>query len=138
QYDRMLRNEAQVCRGAKSIIAVSAADVHAMRSLYGVSRIAPVPTGVDLDYFAPTARPTPNADLVFAGSMDWMPNIAVIQWFVEEVLPLIRNRRPDCSLVIAGRSPTPDILRLAAKDSRIRVTGTVSDIRPYLWESAVS
>jgi glycosyltransferase involved in cell wall biosynthesis len=29
-------------------------------------------------------------------------------------------------------------LRLAEKDSRIRVTGTVNDIRPYLWESAVS
>jgi polysaccharide biosynthesis protein PslH len=138
QYDRMQRYEGQVCRGAKSVIAVSAADVHAMRSLYGVSRIAAVPTGVDLDYFAPSARPVPTADLVFAGSMDWMPNIDGIQWFVEEVLPLIRKRRPDCSLVIAGRSPTADILRMAAKDSRIRVTGTVSDIRPYLWESAVS
>jgi polysaccharide biosynthesis protein PslH len=67
-----------------------------------------------------------------------MPNIDGIQWFVEEVLPLIRKRRPDCSLVIAGRRPTPDVERLAERDSRIRVTGTVDDIRPYLWESAVS
>ena len=70
--------------------------------------------------------------------MDWLPNIDGIQWFVEEVLPLIRKRRPDCSLVIAGRRPTPDVQRLAERDSRIRVTGTVDDIRPYLWESAVS
>ena len=138
QYDRMLRYEGQVCRAAKSVIAVSAADVHSMRSLYGVSRVAAVPTGVDLDYFAPPARPAPTADLVFAGSMDWMPNIDGIQWFVEEVLPLIRKRRPDCSLVIAGRRPAPEIQRLAERDSHIRITGTVPDIRPYLWESAVS
>ena len=138
QYHRMLRYEGHVCRAAKSIIAVSAADAHAMRALYGVSRVAAVPTGVDLDYFAPPSQPAPTADLVFAGSMDWMPNIDGIQWFVEDVLPLIRKRRPDCTLVIAGRRPTADIQRLAEKDARIRVSGTVSDIRPYLWESRVS
>lgn len=138
QYDRMLRYEGQICRAAKNVIAVSAADAQSMRSLYGISRVAAVPTGVDLDYFALPLRPTPTADLVFAGSMDWMPNIDGIQWFVEEVLPLIRRRRPDCSLVIAGRRPTPAIQKLAERDSLIRVTGTIPDIRPYLWESAVS
>jgi polysaccharide biosynthesis protein PslH len=137
QYDRMLRYEGQICRAAKNVIAVSAADAQSMRSLYGISRVAAVPTGVDLDYFAPPPSPT-TTDLVFAGSMDWMPNVDGIQWFVEEVLPLIRKRRPDCSLVIAGRRPTPGIQRLAERDSHIRVTGTVPDIRPYLWESAVS
>jgi glycosyltransferase involved in cell wall biosynthesis len=138
QYHRMLRYEGQTSRAVKKIIAVSETDAHSMRSLYGVSRIAAVPTGVDLDYFAPPTRPAPAADLVFAGSMDWMPNMDGIQWFVEEVLPLIRKGRPDCSLVIAGRRPGPEIQRLAEKDQLIRVTGTVSDIRPYLWESAVS
>lgn len=138
QYNRMLRYEGQVCRAAKNVIAVSEADAHTMRSLYGVSRIAAVPTGVDLDYFTPSSRPAPTADLVFAGSMDWMPNIDGIRWFVEEILPLIRKRRPDCSLLIAGRCPAPEIQRLAEQDSRIRVTGTVADIRPCLWESAVS
>jgi glycosyltransferase involved in cell wall biosynthesis len=138
QYDRMLGYEGEICRAAKNVIAVSATDAHSLRSLYGVSRVAAVPTGVDLDYFAPPARSTPTADLVFAGSMDWIPNIDGVQWFVEEVLPLIRKRRPDCSLLIAGRRPAPVIERLAERDSRIRVTGTVPDIRPYLWESAVS
>src|SRR5579871_923174 len=138
QYRRMLGYEGHACREAKSVIAVSEQDARTMRSIYGVSRISAVPTGVDLDYFTPDERPAPKADLVFTGSMDWVPNIDGIQWFVEEVLPLIRKKRPECSLVIAGRRPTADIERLAARDSRIRVTGTVDDIRPYLWESAVS
>jgi glycosyltransferase involved in cell wall biosynthesis len=46
--------------------------------------------------------------------------------------------RPECSLVIAGRRPKPEVLRLAEKDSGIRITGTVDDIRPHLWTSGIS
>ena len=42
------------------------------------------------------------------------------------------------TVVIAGRQPGPEILALAQHDSRITVTGTVPDIRPYLWGSQVS
>jgi polysaccharide biosynthesis protein PslH len=138
QYQRMRRFEAQVCRQVKSVIAVSAADAESMRSLYGVSRIAWVPTGVDIEYFSPPAQSAPVADLAFVGAMDWLPNIDGIKWFVDQILPLIRKRRPDCSLVIAGRRPMHGIQKLAEKDSRIRVTGTVPDVRPFLWGSRVS
>src|SRR5258708_16470968 len=69
QYDRMLRYEGDVCRAVKSIIAVSDVDVVSMRSTYGASRIDAVPTGVDLDYFAPKGEETSAAELVFLGSM---------------------------------------------------------------------
>ena len=138
QYNRMLRYEGEVSRAVKNIISVSEADAETMRSLYGVSRVAAVPTGVDVDYFTWSMARIPSADLVFVGSMDWMPNINGVLWFVQEILPIIRKTRPDCSLVIAGRRPTPEIQRLAVTDTRIRVTGTVGDIRPYLWDSAVS
>jgi glycosyltransferase involved in cell wall biosynthesis len=137
QYSRMHKYEGEVCRAVKSIIAVSDADAQTMRSLYGVSRIAWVPTGVDIEYFAPPGEPAPGADLVFVGAMDWLPNIDGIKWFVNHVLPLIRRRRPDCSLVIAGRRPMPDI-RVLAENARIEVTGTLPDVRPCLWNSSVS
>jgi glycosyltransferase involved in cell wall biosynthesis len=138
QYQRMLRYEAQVCQAAKSIIAVSMADADQMRSLYGATRVQSVPTGVDLNYFAPPRETKPTTDLVFLGALDWRPNIDGLRWFASSVLPLIRGRRPDCSLAVLGRRPTADVRRLAKGDARIRVTGTVDDVRPFLWESAVS
>jgi glycosyltransferase involved in cell wall biosynthesis len=137
QYKRMSRYEGQVCRAVKSIIAVSCPDAQTMQSLYGVKQVAAVPTGVDLAYFEPPDSVERTADLVFLGSMDWMPNIDGMQWFVEQVMPLIRCRRPDCSLVIAGRHPPRRILRLVEQYARIKVTGTVPDVRPYLWGSTV-
>jgi glycosyltransferase involved in cell wall biosynthesis len=138
QYERMLRYEERVCQAVKRIVAVSDGDARAMQSLYGVRGVAAVPTGVDLDYFAARPKITHPAGLVFLGSMDWRPNIDAIRWFASDILPLIRRRLPECSLTIVGRRPTTEVLRLAVADARIHVTGTVPDVRPYLWESAVS
>lgn len=138
QARRMLGYEGLVCRSVKNIIAVSTIDADTMQSLYGVSRPNAVPTGVDLDYFAPPAESAPTADLTFVGSMDWSPNIDGIDWFLREVLPLIRKHKPDCTLAIVGRKPPEHLIKLAQSDPNITVTGTVSDVRPYLWGSLVS
>ena len=138
QASRMRAWEGRVCRQVRHTIAVSPEDAARMTSMFGVTNVSDVPTGVDLEYFAPPATTTRVADLVFVGSMDWLPNIDGMRFFIAEVLPLIRKSRPDCSLAIVGRLPTPEISGYAAADSKIIVTGTVPDVRPYLWGSSVS
>jgi glycosyltransferase involved in cell wall biosynthesis len=119
------------------VIAVSKADVEIFAAYYGATA-SDIPTGVDLEYFAPVSALPREVNLIFLGSMDWMPNIDGVRFFVEEVLPLIRQANPACSLDIVGRNPPPQILALAERDPRIRVTGTVPDVRPYLWSAEVA
>jgi glycosyltransferase involved in cell wall biosynthesis len=138
QAKRMYEYERRVSRDAGHIVTVSAIDAAQMRKLFGVTRVSEIPTGVNLEYFQPPPHRPEGAGLSFVGSMDWLPNVDGILYFVREILPLIRRRRPDCSLAIVGRTPPPKITDMAERDPRIRVTGTVPDIRPYLWESAVS
>jgi glycosyltransferase involved in cell wall biosynthesis len=136
QERRMRAFEAEAVRRAAHVIAVSKTDAAAMRELFGV-QASTVPTGVDVDSF----RPPPEArgeGLVFVGSMDWMPNIEGVLWFAREVLPLIRVQRKDLPVTIVGRMPPPEIQRLAHADPYLKVTGTVPDVRPYLWGAAVS
>lgn len=139
QASRMFRFERQACRAAARVVAVSEQDVRTMRELFGVTRVTAIPTGVDIEGLTPPGPlPDQTIDLVFVGSMDWLPNVDGIQWFALEVLPLIRRQRPNCSLAIVGRTPPPAIAALGRGDERIRVTGTVPDIRPFLWSAAVS
>ena len=140
QASRMEAYERQICRTAGHVIAVSTQDAETMRSLYGCSRITAVPTGVDIEYFAPTGANTEStsADLVFVGSMDWMPNIDGMRWFWREVFPLILRERPQTSLAIVGRTPSPEITAWAGESPRVVVTGTVPDVRPWLWGAKVS
>ena len=138
QARKMYHFERRVCRTVRHVVAVSAVDAANMREFFGIDGISEIPTGVDIEYHEPPHDVKPFADLAFVGSMDWLANIDGVTWFVNEVLPLIRRQRPDCSLGIIGRSPPPSIQALAENDSRIFVTGTVPDIRPNLWGSSVS
>lgn len=144
QAKRMHTYEGTVCRSVRRVIAVSEADAREMERRFGLKKVFSVPTGVDVDYFA---RPESvagdqaaefRADIVFVGSMDWMPNVDGIEWFVAEVLPLIRRELPGTTVAIVGRKPPAGIIELANKDAAIKVTGTVPDVRPYLWGSSIS
>jgi glycosyltransferase involved in cell wall biosynthesis len=137
QERRMAAFEASACGSARRVIAVSDQDAATMRRLFGVD-CAWVPTGVDLEYFQPPHPSPPVEGLVFVGSMDWMPNIDGVNWFLDEVLPLVRASRPLTPVTIAGRKPGPALLARAAADPLLRITGTVPDVRPHLWSAAVS
>ena len=96
--------------------------------------------GVDAEYFAPDAgRPNPfsidELPLVFTGAMDYWPNADAVCWFVDAVLPQVRQRWPSARLHIVGRNPTPAVRALASE--AVSVTGTVPDVRPYLQHAAV-
>lgn len=139
QAERMFRFERDVCLRAGHVIAVSEQDASIMRELFGVEHVTAVPTGVDVEFFAPPDPPqAPACDLVFIGSMDWLPNVDGVTWFVREILPLIRSARPGCSVAIVGRTPPPSVVAMGRRDQLLHVTGTVPDIRPHLWGSAVS
>ena len=96
--------------------------------------------GVDAEYFSPDpACPSPYAEdeipVVFTGAMDYWPNVDAAQYFANDVLPRLRELRPQVRFTIVGRSPTPEVLALAGE--HVTVTGTVPDVRPYLQHAAV-
>jgi glycosyltransferase involved in cell wall biosynthesis len=139
QAERMLEYERRVTRASGHVVTVSAIDADQMRQLFGVTRVSDIPTGVNIEYFRPPgSAPRGGTDLIFVGSMDWFPNVDGVLYFVRTILPLIRHRRPEATLAIVGRSPPPEIRKLSTADPRIRISGTVSDIRPHLWASTVA
>jgi glycosyltransferase involved in cell wall biosynthesis len=80
----------------------------------------------------------PATDLVFVGSMDWMPNVDGMVWFAKEVWPLIRRKLPGCTLAVVGRTPAREVTALGEREPGIQITGTVPDVRPWLWGSKAS
>lgn len=132
QSRKMQAYEGQVCRAARRVIAVSEADAALMRREYRVERVDAVPTGVNLEYFAPPVEAEETEELIFVGSMDWMPNEDGMKWFVGEVWPKIRRAKPQCRLAIVGRKPGPEVVMLGESNAGVTVTGTVPDVRRWL------
>ncbi len=139
QHERMLRFEGDVLARFDGILTVSDADRDTFARLYPRAAAKPtwvVRTGVDTTYFAPArVRPADPPQLVFTGSMDWLPNEDAMTYFCRDILPLVREHEPRVRLSIVGRAPTPAVCALAG--DAVEVTGRVDDVRPYLERAAV-
>lgn len=136
QWRKMLAYERKTCQRFDSVVAVSAVDRDVMRREFGVERVFDIPTGVDTEYFQPTGNQPEPYELVFTGSMDWMPNEDAIVYFAEQILPLVAAKIPEVKLTVVGRKPTPRVVALAETNPRITVTGRVDDVRPYMDRAA--
>jgi polysaccharide biosynthesis protein PslH len=138
QARRMERYEREICRSARHVVAVSQADRQIFEHDYGAASVSAISTGVDLNHFNHVAPAPKRSDLVFIGSMDWLPNVDGARFFIERIYPRIRQQFPDCKVAFVGRRPDPALKQAAAAYSNLIVTGTVDDVRPWLWGSAIS
>ena len=136
EWRKMRRYEAEACARAGLTVAVSEADRALLAARAPGADIRAIPTGVDTSYFHPNGAAEAPGTLVFTGSMDWYPNEDAILYFLDAILPEVRREVPGVSLAVVGRDPT-DRLRAAGAAAGICITGTVSDVRPYVAEAAV-
>ena len=134
EHRRMRRYERRACNRFDMVLAVSLQDKKVLQQHVGVQTpIEIVETGVDTEYFAPQphVEPTPGR-LLFLGSLDWMPNIDGIEWFVRDVYPQVKKACPHVSIDIVGRRPIAAVQAMANGDQTVNVYGSVPDVRPFM------
>ena len=132
QAAKMRRFEAEAGRQFDRIVAVSQRDAEEYHRRYGWDHVDVIDTAVDTEFFRPMEDvEVEQRRVVFVGSMDWLPNIDGMEWFVREIWPLVLQRIPTATLQIVGRNP-PATIRAFEGTSNVEVTGTVDDVRPYL------
>lgn len=105
------------------------------------SKTAPIsvlPNGVDLDFFQRnTDSPRDAETIVFTGKMSYHANVSMVDYLVHDIMPKVWLKRPKAKLIVVGKDP-PRKVREFAQNPLIEVTGTVDDIRPYLWRATVA
>ncbi len=121
---------------ADAVGAMSAIDAELIRKVAPKATVYLAPNGVDVDFFHPNeAVQRDNRTAVYMGDYKYFPNTDAVMYFVESIMPLIQQKRPDFHLTLLGKDPSPAIQALAGE--HITVTGLVDDTRPYLQSSAV-
>ena len=73
--------------------------------------------------------------LSFIGSLDWMPNLEGLEWFIQKVMPKVRKRFPNIKLHIAGRNMPKHLLK--HKGENIVVHGEVESSTDFLNQHSV-
>ena len=153
EAEKLLEFERYSAARAIASVFVTQAESALFRRLAGdlISPVITVENGVDAEYFSAKAVAKPqewqqsgqpdgndadNRRIVFTGAMDYKPNVDAAAWFGREVMPLIRHQLPEASFWIVGARPTAEV-RSLARANEIFVTGTVTDVRPYLAHAGV-
>ena len=147
ELPRTRRYEGSAVRAFAAVLATSARDAAALAALGEACQepgaapgtVKVLPNGVDSDYFVPPPALTDVPRVVLTGKMSYHANITAALTLVNEIMPHVWRERPDVQVVLAGSAPTRAVRQLAAQHApRVRVTGHVADLRPYLQAAAVA
>jgi sugar transferase (PEP-CTERM/EpsH1 system associated) len=134
EWVKMRDYEGRVLRHYDQVLISSPVDRKELRLELPVEVL---PNGVDPDFFVFHDGDKSDAEIIFLGKMSYYVNVASVMWFYMKVFPLIRKERPHTRLVIVGRNPTKKITSLMS-DPSVEVTGTVTDVRPFLQRASVA
>ncbi|MCA9185532.1 MAG: glycosyltransferase family 4 protein [Pirellulaceae bacterium] len=100
----------------------------------GWQRIEFVPNGVHLDDY-PLALAVPDPlKVVYPGSVRYPPNRDAVKYFIDEILPRIRQSVPEVQLLVTGEKPHDQSAPMA---DGVSYTGYVPDVRAIVAGSSI-
>jgi glycosyltransferase involved in cell wall biosynthesis len=129
------RFERECMRRAACCVVVSDEDAASFAKVSPRVPVSVVANGVDTTYFAPDGASEVPGRLVFEGTMSFPPNELAALFLVREIMPRVWAMRPDATVTLVGRDPTPAVRALAS--DRVLVTGSVHDVRLFVREAEV-
>lgn len=93
-----------------------------------------ISNGVDLEQFA-NRNEQKEFDLIFAGNMNYAPNVDASEYLVNCIFPLLRKEFPQMKLVLCGATPSARVRALASEN--VIVTGWVDSMAEYYAKSRI-
>ena len=85
--------------------------------------------------FPRSTTPIDPGTILFFGAINYFPNADGVTYFVDEVFPRIRDRRPDATFRVLGPGAGPDVL--ARRGNGVDIVGMVDDVNPHIDRAAV-
>ncbi len=106
-------------------------------SSYGFDgKMQVTPIGIDnRDYMADDSSFQKDLSISFIGSLDWMPNLEGLNYFLNEIWPDIHKTYPELKFYVAGRN-TPQHLK-ATKIPGVIFEGEVSDAKKFINKHSI-
>lgn len=124
--------ERRIAQEAAALLTVSSEEQTTFEEL-GNSNVHLVPNGVDCSAYShlPVGRSSQPPVLLYLGALSWQPNAKAAEFLARDVLPQVREHRPDAILQIVGRNPGPDVQVLSQLPG-VEVHANVPDVGVFL------
>jgi len=135
EFIKSQKEEIDVCRKMDVILTVSEKDKSILQKQTPCIPKFIIPNGVDTEYFKPSLNKIEPYSMVFTGMMAYVPNHDGINYFLDEIFPLILKDIPGAKIYIVGSRPPKSLVKRSSKN--IIITGYVPDVRTYVWRASL-
>jgi glycosyltransferase involved in cell wall biosynthesis len=131
------RFEKEALRAVDAVVAISTEDAKRFAAMAGIAaHVVPV-----VMTFERKPRPRPGKPhFCYVGTLRWKPNVLGLDWFCQEVWPLVRRRLPEATFEIAGVGLKQDasgrlVVPKAWDVPGVRTVGFLEDLEPLYQRS---
>jgi len=120
------------------IIVFSQEDRDIIAGMNGKEQISIIPLGINLRDCPLRQSEKKLYDIIFVGNFSHPPNVDAVLYFYKDILPLIKKRFPDISVLFVGANAPYSIRKLARLDKNILITGYVEDVQESYLHSKIA
>jgi glycosyltransferase involved in cell wall biosynthesis len=131
---RLARLENDLLPRFDAIAAITEQDAARLRAMGCQAPIAFIPASYDLGHLPPAAAPPQPRTLFIIGSLNWLPNLEGLTWFLREVWPQAHAELPELELHIAGSHPPADLTARPPGQDNVFVHGFVASAPAFMQQ----
>ncbi len=132
---RLKNYEATVVNQLDGIIALTAEDKLLYEQVGCRVPVTVSPIGLDTEQYPVNKNSGQQLSVVHLGSMDWLPNIEGVDWFLNEVYPKLRNDQSEIPIFLAGKNMPERIFAL--EKSGLHIQGRIDDAKKFLFDKQI-
>jgi glycosyltransferase involved in cell wall biosynthesis len=133
---RKLKNyELNVMDQVDGIATISDEDLKRYQTLGFKKPMVNIPFGIDFNNYVCPVGNKPKLALFHLGSMNWMPNLEGVLWFLEDIWPKIHEKFPELELYLAGRDMPGDLTDEPLPN--VHILGEVDDAKSFICSNAI-
>lgn len=138
---RLKKYELKMLNRFDALLPITAVDEAHYRKLGCSLPMLTFPIGVHANDY-PSGNPGAGFSVFHLGSMDWMPNLEAVDWFLKEVYPCLLKCDPDIKIILAGKDMPERIFKLANKNlivkGRVEKSGEFMHDKPVMMVPLLS
>ncbi len=128
QYKKFVKYEPMICGKFNLTVLMSKEDEQKLLAFNPDVKTKVIPVGVEESLLELVTVAKQRFTLIHIGSLNWLPNLDGIRWFLNEIYPLVIEVIPEVKLYLYGGGDYTN-LELAAKiKSHVVLKGFVEDI----------
>ncbi|MFI5219273.1 MAG: glycosyltransferase family 4 protein [Bacteroidia bacterium] len=132
---RLKKYELNLLNRYDAIVPISPADEQAFEKLGCRIPVKTISLGVDVSEYPNSENLPADFSIFHLGSMDWMPNLDAVDWFMNAVYPKLVSIIPGVKIYLAGKNMPERIKQRANKN--LIVLDRIDDAKTFMKDKTV-